>query len=72
MNTKAKEEANFPVQQVFVSYVEASRLTSLSVKSLRRWSATGEYGCPRPVRLGRLLRFRVADLEAWFKTLKPV
>ena len=42
--------------------------------TLRRWAygaRPAPAGFPLPVRLGRLLRYRVADLEAWVISLAP-
>ena len=42
--------------------------------TLRRWAygaRPAPAGFPLPVRLGRLLRYRVADLEAWVSSLAP-
>jgi len=40
-----------------------------TVRSLVRMPPQESGGFPQPIRLGRLVRFRVADLEAWERDL---
>lgn len=47
--------------QELITLKEAASLLSISRSTLRRWIAQGRLPC---VRLGRLLRVRVADLDA--------
>lgn len=42
---------------------ETARLLNLSVSGLRKWRRNGSG--PRYVRLGRLIRYRVADIQVW-------
>jgi excisionase family DNA binding protein len=41
---------------------EVAGILSVQPDTVRRWAARGELPC---VRLGRLLRFRPADIDAW-------
>jgi predicted DNA-binding transcriptional regulator AlpA len=45
----------------------AAMLGGISTRSLRRLVSRGE--APAPIHLGRLARWRVADLEAWIAGL---
>ena len=50
-------------EPLLVDVGEAAALLAVSVPTLRRMISAGR--TPQPVRLGRLLRFRRADLLQW-------
>lgn len=52
---------------LLVDEKEAAQLLRVSARSLRRAVARGE--APAPVKVGRLTRWRVADLERWVARL---
>lgn len=58
------------VRAVLLDFPQVAAMTALSVKTIRRWSAVGEHEFPRPVRLGRLLRFKSEDVERWVREVK--
>jgi excisionase family DNA binding protein len=45
--------------------VEVAGILAVQSDTVRRWAASGELPC---VRLGRLLRFRPADVDVWINT----
>jgi excisionase family DNA binding protein len=45
--------------------VEVAGILAVQSDTVRRWAASGELPC---VRLGRLLRFRAANVDAWINT----
>ena len=42
----------------------ASRVLGVKVSTLTNWRTTGRYALPY-IKVGRLVRYRVADLAAW-------
>jgi excisionase family DNA binding protein len=46
---------------------EAAAFLDTSVGTLQVWRSTGRYGIPF-VKIGRLVRYKRADLEAWIET----
>jgi excisionase family DNA binding protein len=46
---------------------EAAQLLATSVGTLQVWRSTGRYGIPF-VKIGRLVRYKRADLEAWIES----
>ena len=46
---------------------QVARLLAVSVKTVRRMTRRGEL--PRPVRIGRQVRWRLADIERFIKRL---
>jgi excisionase family DNA binding protein len=51
-----------PMQPLLLTKAEAARTLAVNVRQITRWIASGEL-CP--VRLGRLVRFTQAELEAF-------
>lgn len=47
-----------------ITLKEAASILSISRSTLRRWIAQGRLPC---VRLGRLIRVRIADLDAFIR-----
>lgn len=43
---------------------QVAELLAVSPDTVRRWAARGELPC---IRLGRLLRFRPSDVDAWLR-----
>lgn len=48
-----------------IDYDRAAEITSISRRQLERMAAAGEF--PAPVRVGRLVRFRLAEVVAWVR-----
>jgi len=48
---------------ILVDAAQAARLCGISEPMLRKLHRSGR--CPEPVRVGRCLRWRVADLRTW-------
>ena len=46
---------------------EAAKLLSLAAGTLSVWRSTGRYGVPF-VKVGRLVRYKRTDLEAWISS----
>jgi excisionase family DNA binding protein len=49
-----------------VSRAEAARLLGVKVGTLEVWASTGRYDLPF-VKVGRLVRYRMSDLEAFIR-----
>lgn len=54
-----------------VNEIEAARLMSVSVQTLRNWRST--LRGPKYLKLGRSVRYSIADLEKWMqeRTINP-
>jgi excisionase family DNA binding protein len=50
-----------------LSREEAAAHLGLAPQTLAAWAVTGRYGLPM-VKVGRSVRYRLADLEAWLAT----
>jgi excisionase family DNA binding protein len=50
-----------------LSREEAAAYLGLKPQTLAAWAVTGRYGLP-VVKVGRSVRYRLADLEAWLAT----
>jgi len=55
-----------PFSPVLTESETAQLLGGLSVSGLRKWRKTGKG--PKYLRLGRLIRYRRADIEAWLES----
>jgi prophage regulatory protein len=53
-----KEQSLFTIQQV-------RQLTGLGLRTIHAWYKTGEHNFPKPIKLGRLLRWRSNDIQTW-------
>ncbi len=65
---------NWNMSPLLLDLESAADAIGIARGTLRRWAYGGRpapAGFPLPVRLGRLLRYRVADLEAWVSSLIP-
>lgn len=46
---------------------EAAQVLGVSLSTLAVWRCTGRYNLPY-IKVGRKIRYRLADLEAWLET----
>lgn len=44
--------------------IQVAEMIDVKPQTLQSWRATGRYGLPY-IRVGRLIRYRLADVEAW-------
>ncbi len=51
------------IQELLLTESETARRLGISVSGLRKWRRGGQG--PRFIRLGRLIRYSVPDLEEW-------
>ena len=51
------------IQELLLTESETARRLGISVSGLRKWRREGQG--PRFIRLGRLIRYSVPDLEEW-------
>lgn len=59
---------------LLLDFAAAATLISIGKTTLRKWAYRAQPappGFPAPVRCGRLLRYRLSDLEAWVAGLPP-
>lgn len=54
----------------FLTTAEVSTRYRVNEVTLRRWIADGDF--IRPIRVGRLFRFRICDLVAWEDSRREV
>lgn len=54
-----------PASPIFVDTVEAARRLGLSTSTLEKYRFHRVSDAPPFVRIGRAVRYRVSDLEAW-------
>ena len=59
-------DQNGLVDRLVVDQRTAARLIGVSVSSLRRWARDGTG--PQPIRISRLVRYRVTDLEGFVQS----
>ena len=50
-------------QQALVSAADLSELLGVEAKTLANWRCLGKG--PRSIKVGRLVRYRIADVERW-------
>jgi excisionase family DNA binding protein len=48
-----------------LTVTDVAEMLSLGQRTIFKWSSSGEHGFPKPKRLGRIVRFRRADIEKW-------
>lgn len=58
-----------PAEPLAVDAAEAARLLGISLRHLRGLDASGRL--PRPIRLGRAVRWSVAELREWLAAACP-
>lgn len=54
-----------PAEPIFVDTAEAARRLGLSLSTLEKYRFHHVADAPPFVRIGRAVRYRVSDLEAW-------
>ncbi|TCM78329.1 helix-turn-helix transcriptional regulator [Rhodovulum steppense] len=54
-----------PAEPIFVDTQEAARRLGLSLSTLEKYRFYRAADAPPYVRIGRAVRYRVSDLEAW-------
>ena len=69
--TKAELSSGLmPTDEIAVSVLRLARLLGISVRHVRRMEAESLLG-PRPIRLGRCVRYRVSEIEEWVAAGAP-
>ena len=58
---------NTPLTSDLLDENEAAKLLSLAAGTLSDWRSTGRYSVPF-VKVGRLVRYKRTDLEAWISS----
>lgn len=59
---------------LLLDFAASAAVISIGKTTLRKWAYRAQPappGFPAPVRVGRLLRYRLSDLEAWVAGLPP-
>jgi predicted DNA-binding transcriptional regulator AlpA len=52
-------------EQSLLTIQRVAQQTGLNIRTIQRWSATGEHNFPKPIKLGRLLRWRSKEIQSW-------
>lgn len=60
-----KQNMKSEQQQALLMVQDVARLTGLGMRTIQRWCSTEKYNFPKPVKLGRLLRWRSNEIQAW-------
>ena len=53
----------------FVRSTDLAPILGVSSQSVRLWSLSPRSGFPKPVQVGKILFFKINDLEAYFRSL---
>ena len=57
------------INEALITVAQVADATGFSVRSV--WRLIAEGRTPAPVRIGRTIRFRVADIERWIQAKCP-
>jgi prophage regulatory protein len=55
----------FEKEQSLLTIQQVRQLTGLGLRTIHTWYKTGEHNFPKPVKLGRLLRWRSGEVQLW-------
>ena len=55
----------FEKEQSLLTIQQVHQLTGLGLRTIHAWCKTGEHNFPKPIKLGRLLRWRSGEVQAW-------
>lgn len=60
---------NREIRRILISARELSELLNCSLRHVLNMDSTGRI--PRPIRLGKLVRWRIDDINAWLESGAP-
>jgi prophage regulatory protein len=55
----------FENDQSLLTIQQVRQLTGFGLRTIHAWYKTGEHNFPKPIKLGRLLRWRSKEIQSW-------